>query len=167
MVATMAIFYGAVHIGLFIFGGLLVAYLASGTTDFGGAGGFLPGASLGAFSDASWRDGIQPTGTGPIAGLRLLMAFFDRVARLPLIFIGFFTFDYPILQAIGAHGDGTYFWIKNLLHAIGTGSSMFMSVWALKLLFASGILSNRYGLIAVGLVSLGGVGSVIYQGIGG
>ena len=167
MVTILATFYGAAHVSLFIFGGLLVAYLFSGTTDYGGTTGFLPGASLGAFADPAWREGAQATGSGPIAGLRLLLGFFDQVIRLPLIFIGFFTFDYPVLQAVGAHGAGSYAWVKTLLQAIGTGSSMAMAVWLLRLGFASGILSNRYGLIAIGLVSLGGVGSVIYQAISG
>lgn len=163
MITTLITIYGAAHVGLFIFGGLLVAYLASGTTDYGGASGFLPGASLGAFADPTWREGTQASGSGLIGGLRLLLGYFDQVTRLPLILVGFFTFDYPVLSA----GIGVYGWFRTLLQAVGTASSMVMAVWLLRLAFASGILSNRYGRLAIGFASLAGVGSVLFQSIGG
>ena len=158
MFPSLVIIYGAAHVSLFVFGGLLVGYLASGSTDYGGATGFLPGHSLGAFDDPNWMKVPDPSGGGIIGNLRLLLAYFDLVAKIPAIMVGFFIFDYPVLDA----GGGSFSWIKTAAIAIGTASSMAMSFFLLRLLFASGILSNRWGLAALGLTSLAGIGSVIF-----
>ena len=147
--------YLSLHIGLALATMMYTAF-TTGVTDYGGEYGFLPSVDITVY-DLGQQFAATDPGTGA-SDLRDILGF---VARLPGIVLGLFTFNYPILQA----GDGFFSWFGIMFQVIGSIASIAFTVWLLRLVLSTGLVSNAWFWIVAG-VSMGGLSILNIFGIG-
>ena len=168
--------YLSLHIGLALATMMYTAF-TTGVTDYGGEYGFLPSVDITVY-DLGQQFAATDPGTGasdlraipaeePSGHAALFKQFRDIlgfVARLPGIVLGLFTFNYPILQA----GDGFFSWFGimfQVIGSIGSIASIAFTVWLLRLVLSTGLVSNAWFWIVAG-VSMGGLSILNIFGIG-
>ena len=172
--AQLVASYLALHIGLALAGLMYVAF-TTGQTDYGGEYGFLPSVDLTVYDLGDQFAGTDPgTGASDLrattrapgeddhAGLfQQLRDMLGFVSRLPGIVLGLFTFNYPLLQS----GGGFFTWFRVAFQVAGSLASLGFAVWLVRLVAATGLLSNMWFWIVSG-VAFGGLSVLDVFGIG-
>ena len=143
----------------------------TGTAYYGGETGPLPGAgsayeSLTSFLAGDDRPALDDPGdVGGFAVFRwILTGPLCISVDITKMFLTVTTFAYPVVMVIPSEGFGL--WIKLAIHAVSTLLTLVGVGKLVGFLMRSGVLSNPYALVALGIMGVVGFVSTLANGAG-